>query len=408
MNSMNTKDSLQPVIWQWWQRYLFRFWSIYFIVYFYSLPTLNIVWEPVVLWFGKTLGFAITDAEPNGSGDTLFNYVQVLCVMGISAIVCIAWSLISKRRQHLVLLSVTLTLVRYALVFYMISYGMAKITLMQFPSPSLIRLLQPYGESSPMGLAWTFIGASPAFSIFTGWVELTGGLLLFFRRTALFGALFSLTVITNIVAMNLCYDIPVKLFSLHLLLACIFIITPSIKRIWNFFFSGKTLLPQPDAAVFLRYRYIQAGLKILVAAVLLYMITDYFPVNNSDDKPILYGIYNTSIFIQNGDTLAPLATDSIRWQYVIFDKWERAAIKKMNLQVQKYNVNIDSKKKSLEFTANDKSFVLQYQVPDSGHLIISGKVGGDNIHAILSKKDTKDFLLINRGFHWINETPFNK
>jgi hypothetical protein len=67
-----------------------------------------------------------------------------------------------------------------------------------------------------MGLLWTFMGASAAYTIFTGLGELVGGLLLTTRRTALAGALVSAAVMTHVAVLNFCYDVPVKLFSMVL------------------------------------------------------------------------------------------------------------------------------------------------------------------------------------------------
>jgi hypothetical protein len=64
-----------------------------------------------------------------------------------------------------------------------------------------------------MGLAWTFLGFSKAYNYFMGIAEAGGGLLLLFRRTAIFGVLLSMIVTSNIVAINFCFDVPVKLYS---------------------------------------------------------------------------------------------------------------------------------------------------------------------------------------------------
>jgi hypothetical protein len=53
--------------------------------------------------------------------------------------------------------------------------------------PSLIRLLQPLGTLSPMGVLWASMGSAPAYEIFTGCAEVAGGLLLI-PRTATLGA----------------------------------------------------------------------------------------------------------------------------------------------------------------------------------------------------------------------------
>ena len=42
----------------------------------------------------------------------------------------------------------------------MVSYGMVKAIPLQMPSPSLTRLLEPYGNFSPMGVLWASVGAS--------------------------------------------------------------------------------------------------------------------------------------------------------------------------------------------------------------------------------------------------------
>jgi hypothetical protein len=52
---------------------------------------------------------------------------------------------------------------------------------------------------------------SPAYESFTGTVELLGGVLLFFPRTTLLGALICLIGAGEVFVLNLTYDVPVKL-----------------------------------------------------------------------------------------------------------------------------------------------------------------------------------------------------
>jgi hypothetical protein len=76
----------------------------------------------------------------------------------------------------------------------MIGYGAAKVISSQFPPPTLDRLMQPYGDSSPMGLLWTFMGASEPYTMFVGFAEMISGILLFPRKTSTLGALMSVGV----------------------------------------------------------------------------------------------------------------------------------------------------------------------------------------------------------------------
>jgi hypothetical protein len=68
-------------------------------------------------------------------------------------------------------------------------YGAAKVFKSQFPDPPASRLLEPLGEMSPMGLLWSFMGASEAYTVFGGLAETIPAILLMFGRTTLLGAL---------------------------------------------------------------------------------------------------------------------------------------------------------------------------------------------------------------------------
>jgi hypothetical protein len=209
------------------RRLLFRFTFVYFVLYLFPFP-LDIIpyvgvigqwyqslWNAIVPWVGKHLFHVDITVRPNGSGDTTYNYVQVLCYLVLALVAAALWSLLDRERPHYARLHGWLRVyIRFGLASVMISYGAVKVIKSQFPNPTLDRLLQPFGDASPMGLLWTFIGASMAYSVFSGACEMLGGLLLVSRRTTILGALFSIAVLGNVVMLNFCYDVPVKLYSL--------------------------------------------------------------------------------------------------------------------------------------------------------------------------------------------------
>src|SRR5262249_15637843 len=121
----------------------------------------------------------------------------------------------------------------------MVGYGAFKLIASQFPAPTLDRLMQTYGESSPMGLLWTFMGASETYTMFVGSAEMIAGILLFPRKTSTLGALMSIGVLSNVVALNFSYDVPVKLYSSHLLAMAIFVLLPDARRVANFFILNR-------------------------------------------------------------------------------------------------------------------------------------------------------------------------
>ena len=124
-----------------------------------------------------------------------------------------------------------------------------------------------------------------------------------------------------------------------------------------------------------------------------------------------YGIWEVETFIKNGDTIPPLTTIDDRWRYMIMETKGRTVIKKMNGSINFYHFKVDSIKNSISIYKEDNTeaannFYIEQK--DSLHLKIKGLLDQDSLKIHLKAIDLKDFTLINRGFHWVNETPYNK
>ena len=46
--------------------------------------------------------------------------------------------------------------------------------------------------------------------------------------------------------------------------------------------------------------------------------------------------------------------------------------------------------------------------PDGDHVVLTGQWKGEPTAIRLRRVDTSKMLLLSRGFHWINEMPFNR
>jgi uncharacterized membrane protein YphA (DoxX/SURF4 family) len=236
--------------WSFSKKLAFRFFCLLFVLYIFFnpngfLPYADVAFDyyikpfhGIIPWIGKNILHLSSDITvfTNGSGDTTYDFVVVFFIAIISAAGCIIWSLLDRKRKSYNNLYYWLTaIVRYYLAFTLFSYGFVKIYKLQFPSPSPHRLLEPFGNASPMGLAWTFVGYSQGYNYFTGFGEVIGGLLLLFKRTTTLGALLALVIVGNIMAINYCFDIPVKLLSTALVIMSLFLLARDIKRLTNFF-----------------------------------------------------------------------------------------------------------------------------------------------------------------------------
>lgn len=420
--------------WTFGQKVAVRFFFLFFILYIVLnpngvLPKVDLLFNiyielfhKLIPWIAKHilhLSYDIT-IFTNGSGDTTYDYITLLFIIVISLIGCVIWSVLDRKRASYNQLYYWLTvIVRYYAAFTMLTYGFVKVFKLQFPSPSLGRLLQPYGDSSPMGLAWTFMGYSKGYNYFTGFAEVLGGVLLLFRRTATVGAIVTLLVMGNVMAMNYSFDIPVKLLSTMIVIMSLFLLAKDMNRLIQFFFLNKPTEAGIIAAPPIRKKWLRYTLltgKILLVGYTFFMTVygSYSTLDQYGDaapKPPLYGIYDVQTFVKNNDTLPPLKTDKQRWGKLVINYAEYAQVKMINDSAQSFAFKPDTVAKKIIIysyadTANKATFA--YTCPEKDILKMSGRWGNDTLVISMKKFDLNNFRLVNRGFNWINEYPYNR
>ena len=204
-------------------------------------PFKNLVTWTAVHVFGITRPLVITGS---GSGDKTFNWIAALCLLVIATAATVGWSVLDRERTQYVTLNKWFRLfLRFATGSTMLVYGMVKAIPLQMPAPSLTRLVEPFGYFSPMGVLWASIGASSAYERFAGVAELSAAVCLFIPRLSLVGALILLADSIQIFVLNMTYDVPVKLFSFHLILMALLLIAPEARRIANVLIFNRTAEP---------------------------------------------------------------------------------------------------------------------------------------------------------------------
>ncbi|MEP6683398.1 MAG: hypothetical protein ABJA35_09060 [Parafilimonas sp.] len=419
--------------WSFPKKFIVRFFASYFFIYIFPFPLAYISFlQNLNNWYnhflsylisfsGKhifNIGFILT-ATHNGSGDTTYNYVKIFLLIVFTFIATIIWSITDKKRKNFDhILYWIFVYLRFYLALMMMRYGLEKIIKTQFPFP-FYSLNETYGASSPMRLLWTFMGYSTPFNVFTGLVEIAGGVFLLFKKTSTFGVLVTIAALTNVVVINFCYDVPVKLFAANLLLVAIFILIPDVKRVTDFFFCNKAV-----PAVYVQPTFKKQWMKPVLEAVtfILFIATLYSIImfvwnkyNVSGDgafkKTPLFGIYNVEKFIKNNDASQTHIADSFKWKTVniIFPKQAVIEMKDNNLKA--FNFFADTSNKKIMLYKDDDSTnksTMSYFMEDSTHLILYGKLEDDSVYIQLHKQDLNTFPLLNRKFHWINEAPYNK
>jgi hypothetical protein len=409
-------------------RIAFRFVFVYVALYlptmlFNALPGIGPesdyythLWDPVVLRVGQlSFGIDIT-IRPNGSGDTTWNYVQVFTFAVLAIFISAFWSIADHSRPNYRRLHAWLRVaIRVALAMTMFSYGAAKVIQSQFPTPTLGRLMRTYGDSSPMNLLWTFMGYSQGYNWFTGAGELLGGIFLATRWTTLLGALISGAVMAHVAVLNLCYDVPVKLLSLHCVALALILILPDAKRLVEFFLLDRPAPPTALPHLFPWRRANTAGgilTPIVLAGFLIWCLKDVhdgYVKNAAEERSPLFGIWTVESWTADGRDRPPLTTDGPRWHSLIFDRPRYVNVLRMNGSRMVYQLDLNEQAKSLTLTIRPRDVPqiskFTYEQPEAHLLVIDGEMAGEKVHATLTRTE---FFLMTRGFHWINEFPLNR
>ena len=125
----------------------------------------------------------------------------------------------------------------------------------------------------------------------------------------------------------------------------------------------------------------------------------------------LYGIWNIEDYTIDGKPHPLLVTDSQQWKRMIFDFPDFALVQHMDDSSQGYGAKIDSSSHALTLTDNkDKnwkaSFAMARPAPD--RLKLDGVINGQKTTMQLRLLDHTKFQLNSRGFHWIQDYPFNR
>jgi uncharacterized membrane protein YphA (DoxX/SURF4 family) len=396
----------------------FRFFATYFLLY--VLPLNPILWFRIIPWVGETLfklPYGIT-VFPNGSGDTTFNYVQIACYLIVTTVICLFWSLLDRQRMtYNQALYWLLVVLRYYLASMMMLYGFSKINHAQFPFPGPFQLSQPLGQFSPMGLAWAFMGYSTGYNWFTGTAEVLGGILMLFRRTTVLGGIILTAVIGNIVAMNFAFDIPVKLFSLHLLLMTLFILLPDAGPLMNLLVLNRPTTSRDLTPVFTRKPLLLARMAVKILLIGGFLVPRLIGLVNANgkleadrtNKTPFNSLYQITQLRLNGDSVI---ADSSRWRQIVIGgsrKRTSLLVRMVNDSVRRYQLEMDTLQRlAIVFQDSTRKYRLTYWQPDSKSLVLSGRLAADSIFVELNRQSDSNYLLVKRGFRWINEYPFNR
>jgi hypothetical protein len=393
------------------------------------------------------LGVAVEPpTDPSGSGDRLFAYCTCLTDLAVAVAVTALWTAASvpwrrwrarDRPDYDRLHTWMRLVVRFHLMFQMVVYGAIKVWCGQFPPIGDGQLEVKYGDSSPMGLLWRFMQFSQPYTAATGIVEFTCGVLLISRRTTLLGALCSAGAVSQVFLLNMCYDVPVKLMSGHLLLMALTLIAPDVPRLAAFFVLGRPAAPRPATPLF-AWRRLDRAARVLGAVAFggfaaLQLLDAYRDAAThgilAGEDPAV-GRWVGREFVRDGQPVPfPEQPDNPPPQAFSPGQWRGGpgmpAVIRAN--VGRWLVTFafaDGSGLSFRNTSKDRSELVLVQIadgrpvgrlavsfPEPDVMVLEGPVGGQDVRMTLRRippPPKREYLLRSRGFQWVQEHPFNR
>ncbi|MCC5939756.1 MAG: hypothetical protein JJU34_20915 [Lunatimonas sp.] len=343
-----------------------------------------------------------------GSGDTTYDYVQLLAKSLLSLVGAMGLLALSKRISWLGNpFALVRVYARYFVGITLIVYGVAKFWGGQFPAASLGSLEQVHGDFSPMGLAWRFFGYSDLYKVFMGVSEIAAGALLLFRRTVVIGALLSVAVTFNIFMVNMSFDVPVKILSGHLLLFSIVILWPYLRQLVVILVCRREgqIKYEPRRFTSKRQKWVYRAAKYYLVFIIPFslFVGQYLRQGRDGPDNPWDGAYRVTGFEVTGESIE--------------DPVEMLVLEKNSLLVRHVSGSMlylttgelgDDGFMLVNGYDQDEELGSLRITQDGGLHHIRWEAGESQLSMTATRKIKSDYFLNKRGFNWINEYPVNR
>lgn len=335
-------------------------------------------------------------------GDTHYGLVYFLTTILLCLLIVIIWSLAGKRKPNYNKLNYWFRVyMRYMVALIMLGYGIDKLIPVQMAFPGVTDLLRPVGENNLFTVLWNFMGVSPGYEIFTGLCEVLAGILLLIPRTQVFGALVMSLVLSNVVALNIFYNVSVKLYSSLLFICTLYLLIPYVNTLIQFFYYHRSVSLTEK-----KYWYSGGWKKyflIIIAIVIpaVCILGDIIHTKKAYNQQMLTRknekLYDVTSFIAK-DSAQNILADSLRWNKLAFAYSIYAVVYFSRGTAAFYQFKKDSIKHTYTFQNNPdtaKWDVLTYTHPSKNEMEFTGTWKGNDVH-IRMKEVSFDSMNLNK------------
>jgi hypothetical protein len=218
--------------------------------------------------------------------------------------------------------------------------------------------------------------------------------------------------LTQVFALNMAYDIGLKLTSLHLIALAVVLLAPDVPRLADFFLRRRLSVastPPQLARTSAERRLLQAG----QLAFGVYLLGTQASLNWSfwqvagGGRPAsaLYGVWNVEELAVDGQIRpADLNDYDRRWRRVIFDAPDTVVVQRTDDSLARYGASLDPIRNVLTLskgTTANWTARFTFHRPSPDRLVVEGVMDAHHVLARLRRVDVEAFPLLNSSFRWV-------
>jgi hypothetical protein len=343
------------------------------------------------------------------TSDSASMYLLVLILAFISLLIAL---LLVFNRRWVLKSNTWFKYIRIVFTYYvalqLLNYGFDKIFKSQFFLPEPNTLYTTFGRMNRDLLFWSTIGTSHFYSLFSGLIEVIPALLMLFKKTRTIGAILAGFVLLNIAAINIGFDISVKLYSFFLFFLIVMILWSNFKSLYIFFAGHPSILIRERSVLHNRSAYIV--LKIFIIG-LIFLETLYPHLKketyNDDlaERPFLHGSYDVKKVTRVNDTIPEMPGEVKRFHvhrngYLIFEDHDNK-MRDFKMEINPIANRIiltgyDGKSTSHNYVYSKADSTLQLQYFTNGRsYMLQGKM-----------TDWKKLPAVRNDFHWTSDSYY--
>lgn len=191
-----------------------------------------------------------------------------------------------------------------------------------------------------------------------------------------------------------------------------FLLAPDFRRLAQLLVLNQPAPPAKLSRLSLSRRWMRIGAGLVKAAAVWWLASMHWSwyerIYIHPEHPPIYGLFEVENFMRNGKESPALLSDGRRWHWLFVPSAEQATVVTMNDGSQYYGASQQAAKNTITLSNRLEKSAFSYSWKDTNHLLLRGPVAEDVLDVSLRKVAPSNFLLLNRGFHWINEYPLNR